>query len=124
MKMIKLGNIAVDCKNANTLSNFYEKLLGWQKFVLYGSLALKSEEGVVLLFLQADDFEYTAPVWPEEPNKPQKQIHFDFVVDHLADTVEYAISLGAKKAEQQYNENLFVVMFDPEGHPFCMCVAD
>jgi len=124
MRTIKLGNIAIDCRNANALSTFYEKLSGWQKTVLYGSLALKSDEGLVFLFLQADDFEYVAPVWPEEPDLPQKQMHFDFVVDDVTQAVEYATSLGAKKADEQYGEDMFVVMFDPEGHPFCLCVAD
>jgi hypothetical protein len=67
------------------------------------------------------DFEYIPPVWPEEPGKQQKQMHFNFQVDDLPSAVEDAIKLGATKAAAQYGEEHFVTMLDPEGHPFCLC---
>jgi len=29
--------------------------------------------------------------------------------------------IGAVKAESQYGGDDYVTMFDPEGHPFCLC---
>ena len=48
-------------------------------------------------------------------------MHFDFQVDNVAEMVKKAESLGAKKAESQFGGNDFVTMFDPAGHPFCLC---
>lgn len=48
-------------------------------------------------------------------------MHFDFQVDNVAEMVKKAESLGAKKAESQFGGDDFVTMFDPAGHPFCLC---
>ena len=77
---------------------------------------------MLFLFMPADDFEYCRPVWPEQAGKQQKQLHFDFQVDDLEAAVMQAQALGAVKAEEQYGGEHFVTMFDPEGHPFCLCV--
>jgi len=67
------------------------------------------------------DFDYIAPVWPEEPGKQQKQMHFNFQVDDLSAAVEEATRLGATKTAEQYGGDHFVTMLDTEGHPFCLC---
>ena len=67
------------------------------------------------------DFDYIAPVWPEEPGKQQKQMHFNFQVDDLSAAVEEATRLGATKTTEQYGGDHFVTMLDTEGHPFCLC---
>jgi len=120
IKGICLDNIAIDCKDAVKLRNFYAELLGWDSCIMYNFPALRSQLGLVLLFMEAD-FEYVKPVWPEEIGKQQKQMHFDFQVDDLLTAVLQAEALGASKAKNQFGENDFVTMFDPEGHPFCLC---
>ena len=124
MSNIVLGSISIDCRNAEMLCNFYAELLGWEKFYMYGSAAIRSKDGVIFYFLQADDFDFVRPVWPEEPGLPQKQMHFDFEVEDLHAAENFALSLGAKKADAQYGGDNFVTYFDPEGHPFCLCVAE
>ena len=120
IKGICIGNIAIDCKDAVRLRDFYAKLLGLNSCIMYNCPALRSKLGLVLLFMEAD-FEYVKPVWPEEIGKQQKQLHFDFQVDDLLTAVLQAEALGACKAESQFGGNDFVTMFDPEGHPFCLC---
>ena len=120
IKGICIGNIAIDCKDGVRLRNFYAELLGWDSCIMYNYPALRNQLGLVLLFMEAD-FEYVKPVWPEEIGKQQKQMHFDFQVDDLLAAVLQAEVLGACKAESQFGENDFVTMFDPEGHPFCLC---
>ena len=120
IKGIKFGSIDIDCRDAKNLCDFYEKLLGGERFELYGCPALTAGDQT-FLFLQDDEFTYQPPVWPEEPDRQQKQIHMDFVVDDLKEAVEEAAKLGATKAPIQYGEEHFVVMFDPDGHPFCLC---
>ena len=121
IKGICLGNIAIDCNDANKLQDFYAELLGWKKHTMYGCPAVIDQNGLVLLFMRADDFDYVKPTWPEELNKQQKQMHFDFQVDDLSTAVKQAETLGAIKTKDQYGGNDWVTMFDPEGHPFCLC---
>lgn len=116
---VVLGNVMVDCDDEKKLQNFYGDLLGWEKCELYARPAVRSSTGVVFLFIEEPD--YIRPEWPEEVGKQQKQMHFDFQVDNVSEMVERAKSLGATKAKAQFGGNDFVTMFDPSGHPFCLC---
>ncbi|MEZ3497096.1 MAG: VOC family protein [Lachnospiraceae bacterium] len=117
-----LGNVMVDCADEKSLQNFYAELLGWEKATLFARPAVKSPNGIVFLFCEESD--YVPPVWPEETGKQQKQMHFDFQVTCVADAVKHAEALGARKAAEQFGGDAFVTMFDPAGHPFCLCRKD
>lgn len=116
---VVLGNVMVDCDDERKLQRFYGELLGWEMCELFARPAVSSSSGIVFLFIEEKD--YVPPVWPEDTGKQQKQMHFDFQVDNVAEMVKKAESLGAKKAESQFGGNGFVTMFDPAGHPFCLC---
>ena len=116
---VVLGNVMVDCDDERKLQRFYGGLLGWEMCELFARPAVSSSSGIVFLFIEEKD--YVPPVWPEDTGKQQKQMHFDFQVDNVAEMVKKAESLGAKKAESQFGGNDFVTMFDPAGHPFCLC---
>lgn len=116
---VVLGNVMVDCDDEKKLQTFYAELLGWESCELFARPAVRSSTGVVFLFIEEDD--YVRPVWPEKPNMQQKQIHFDFQVDCVAEMVKKAERLGAVKAEAQFGGDDFVTMIDPSGHPFCLC---
>ena len=116
---VVLGNVMVDCDDERKLQRFYGDFLGWEMCELFARPAVRSSSGIVFLFIEEKD--YVPPVWPEDTGKQQKQMHFDFQVDNVAEMVKKAESLGAKKAESQFGGNDFVTMFDPAGHPFCLC---
>ena len=116
---VVLGNVMVDCDDERKLQRFYGELLGWEMCELFARPAVSSSSGIVFLFIEEKD--YVPPVWPEDTGKQQKQMHFDFQVDNVAEMVKKAESLGAKKAESQFGGNDFVTMFDPARHPFCLC---
>lgn len=116
---VVLGNVMVDCDDERKLQRFYGELLGWGMCELFARPAVRSSSGIVFLFIEEKD--YVPPVWPENAGKQQKQMHFDFQVDNVAEMVKKAESLGAKKAESQFGGDDFVTMFDPAGHPFCLC---
>ena len=119
---IALGDVLVDCKDAEKLRGFYEELLGWQACELYGAPAVRSKGGLVFLFVQDED--YVPPVWPEEGGKQQKQMHFDFQVPDVPKAVKAAEGLGAAKIKAQFGGAAFTTMLDPVGHPFCLCSAE
>jgi Glyoxalase-like domain len=62
--------------------------------------------------------DYTAPSWPEGPQR--QQLHLDVAVEELDSSVADAIALGAKEADQQPAPDLWRVLIDPAGHPFCL----
>jgi catechol 2,3-dioxygenase-like lactoylglutathione lyase family enzyme len=117
---LTVGDLSIDCVNPPRTRDFYAALTGWEKREAYGCPALVCENGLLLLFMGCD-FDYIPPVWPEEPGKQQKQMHFNFQVDDLPSAVEEALRLGAVKTSSQYGGDDFVTMLDPEGHPFCLC---
>lgn len=119
---ICLGNIMVDCKDESKLWELYHKLSDWEKRTLFGRPALCSKNGITFLFIEEEN--YIPPTWPEEKEKQQKQMHFDFQVPNVAAAVEYAESLGAVKAGSQFGGGEFVTMIDPSGHPFCLRAKD
>jgi uncharacterized glyoxalase superfamily protein PhnB len=113
-------SINIDCKAFRFIREFYAKLSGWDTG--FHETALVADNKMVVHFMACDgDFDYVPPVWPEEVGKQQKQMHFNFQVDDLQTAVEEALTLGAKKAKEQYGGEDFVTLLDPEGHPFCLC---
>lgn len=119
---IKFDKVVLDCLDPHALSLFYANLLGWNKgyvtddFVIIGSATSTVDIG----FQRNAD--YVTPVWPEALNRQQQMLHLDFSVENLEEVnqlVQHAIDQGATKAEHQYSEE-WMVMLDPEGHPFCI----
>ncbi len=120
-----IGAVTIDSDNAEALSTFYQKLLGWEK----GS---NTEDGQTFIFLYdkagrgpllvfQEDPDYERPVWPAEPGKQQTMAHLDFFMTKAEyhGAVEHALACGATKAPVQYSEG-WTVMLDPAGHPFCI----
>ncbi len=114
-------NVVLDSGNADELSAFYEKLLGWtrfsgEEFTVLANINLKGFP-TWITFQQVDN--YVPPVWPATTGEQQQMEHLDFHVENVEEAVEYALSCGATMSEIQYDER-WRVMIDPAGHPFCL----
>lgn len=116
---ICFGDIMIDCDDDKKLREFYAELLGWERCELYNIPGVRSRDGIVLLFVQDED--YVPPVWPEQAGKQQKQMHFHIMVPNISASVQHAEALGAIKAQAQFGGTHFTTMLDPAGHPFCLC---
>jgi predicted enzyme related to lactoylglutathione lyase/GNAT superfamily N-acetyltransferase len=117
---IVIGDLSIDALQPEKLCDFYATLTGWKKSTAWDCPALTVENGLMILFMDVD-CGYVPPVWPEEPGKQQKQMHFNFQVDDLPAAIEKVIVLGGVKAAEQFGGEQYVTMLDPEGHPFCLC---
>lgn len=115
---VVLGNVMVDCDDERKLQRFYGELLGWEMCELFARPAVRSSSGIVFCLLRK---RLCSSCMARKCRKTTKQMHFDFQVDNVAEMVKKAESLGAKKAESQFGGDDFVTMFDPAGHPFCLC---
>lgn len=122
---IKMYSFTLDCKDAHELAKFYAVLLNWEvgfndeeyAWVYAPGTHHGTYPGIV--FQRNSD--YIPPVWPEKPEAQQQMAHLDFAVNDLEKAVQHAINCGATVADEQFSDS-WRVMFDPAGHPFCLCL--
>jgi len=114
---------AIEAPDPAALGRFYSELLGWPIVEEQpGTVVVAAPGGATfLVFQQATD--YQPPVWPTVAGEQRPMTHFDFQVGDLETAVEDAVALGASMAQFQPQENVRV-LFDPAGHPFCLCRDD
>lgn len=122
---IKLSAFTLDCKNPYELAKFYGALLQWEIPYQEEAYVIAAPPGIPqgaypgITFQKNPD--YIPPVWPEEAEAQQQMAHLDFAVDDLEKAVQHAIHCGASLAGKQFSES-WRVLFDPAGHPFCLCL--
>ncbi len=117
---LTLWGVVLDAPDANELAMFYQRLLGWPREQDEpGWVKLRSPEGATGLSFQTDDG-YARPVWPTSTAADQRMmVHLDIRVADLGAAGEFALSIGAVRADYQPQEGC-TVFFDPAGHPFCL----
>jgi len=114
---------AIEARDPAALATFYSELLGWPiGHQEPGTTVLAVPGGsTYIVFQEAAD--YVAPVWPPVEREQRSMMHLDFQVGDLEGAVAEAVALGAAVAKEQFQENVRV-LFDPAGHPFCLCRDD
>ncbi|MFJ5884466.1 VOC family protein [Kitasatospora cineracea] len=110
----------VEAPDPGALARFHVALLGWHLGHEEPGTAVvaAAPQGPFLVFQRADG--YRPPVWPPEEGRQRPMMHFDFQVADLDAAVAEALALGATLAGHQPQEHVRV-LFDPAGHPFCLC---
>jgi len=115
--------MALEAPDPAALAGFYSRLLDWP--VVHeepGTAIVKPpQDHVYVVFQQADG--YVPPTWPPAADAQRTMMHIDVEVADLDMAVEDAVALGARLAEHQPQDHVRV-MFDPAGHPFCLCRDD
>jgi predicted enzyme related to lactoylglutathione lyase len=112
--------VAVEAPDPRALADFYAQLLGWSvNHEEPGTSILAAPEGQTYVVFQ-EALDYKSPIWPPEQGSQRSMMHLDFQVDDLDSAVAEAIELGATIAQHQPQQNVRV-LFDPAGHPFCLC---
>jgi catechol 2,3-dioxygenase-like lactoylglutathione lyase family enzyme len=112
---------AIEAPDPSALARFYSDLLEWPVVHEEPGTAVVGIPGgsSFLVFQQATG--YVPPVWPPVAGEQRPMTHFDFQVGDLEEAVAEATKLGATVAGHQPQENVRV-LFDPAGHPFCLCL--
>jgi hypothetical protein len=112
----RLAAVSLDCPDPKGLATFYQALLDVE--VMFESedfIALKGA-GIYLTTQRVE--EHRAPDWPEA--LIPKQLHLELAVDDLDAAEGAALAVGATKATAQPSPELWRVLIDPAGHPFCI----
>ncbi|WP_371552313.1 VOC family protein [Streptomyces sp. NBC_00554] len=114
---------ALEAPDPGALARFYAELLDWS--IVHeepGTAVVAPPQGsVYVVFQQATG--YRPPVWPPADGEQRPMMHFDFQVGDLDEAVAEAVAMGASLAPGQPQDNVRV-LFDPAGHPFCLCRDD
>jgi hypothetical protein len=112
----------IEAPDPAVLARFYSELLEWPiGHEEPGTSIVAAPQGIFLVFQQAKD--YRRPTWPPADGDQRPMMHFDFQVGDLESAVAEAVALGATLADSQPQDNVRV-MFDPAGHPFCLCLDE
>jgi len=109
--------VVIDSVDPAALAEFYRKLTGLDITYSDDTYVYLSDGPVKLGFQRVEG--YTAPGWPN----PAKHSHLDFTVTDLESAAKEVIALGADRPEFQPAGDSWVVLTDPEGHPFCLTPA-
>ena len=112
----------IGASDPSALARFYGALLGWELEIEEPEwVKLRNPQGGPTLSFQTEKL-HRRPVWPGDGSDQQMMMHIDIEVADLAQAVDYAVTLGATKAEYQPQDDV-VVCYDPDGHPFCLWIA-
>jgi predicted enzyme related to lactoylglutathione lyase len=123
---IEWTTVTIDCSHAEALGAFYSAVFGWEITDRDGAdwLQLRNPRGDVGLNIQAED-SYEPPVWPEEPARQAKMMHFEVLVDDLEAAVQLVVRSGGTEARHQppdRDQSRLRIVLDPAGHPLCLFV--
>jgi catechol 2,3-dioxygenase-like lactoylglutathione lyase family enzyme len=124
---VRWTGVCLDCADADELADFYCRLLGWQVTATDGQgwVQARDPAGGITLNFQAEPW-YEPPLWPEQPGRQSKMVHFEILVDDLEAAVARAVAAGATVAPHQpadRDPSRIRIVLDPAGHPFCLFVA-
>ena len=118
---VKWFGLTIDCADdpaaVEALRRFYLEALDGE---LVRGVSVRAR-GLLLIFQRVKG--YQAPTWPTSDTP--KQMHFEWMVDDLAQARARLKDLGASLASHQdVDDPTFCVMLDPAGHPFCLIADD
>ncbi|MFC7976990.1 VOC family protein [Streptomyces cinereoruber] len=121
--IMKLTAVTLDCADPLALADFYHRATGLpvheRSDVKFAGLARgPAGSGLFLGFQRVEG--YRPPSWPGQ-DVPQ-QLHLDFAVDDLDEAAARLVALGATVPADQPRPDLWRVVLDPAGHPFCLTI--
>ena len=112
----RLAAVSLDSADPAALAGFYRELLGLETFFETEDFVVLKGGGILVTTQRVTDHE--PPDWPTGPRG--KQLHLELAVTDLDHSETRAIAIGATKPDVQPNPDLWRVLLDPDGHPFCI----
>ncbi|HLL66841.1 MAG TPA: VOC family protein [Micromonosporaceae bacterium] len=113
-----LAMVNLDCPDPAASAAFYSALTGWEVLHSEAEYAMIGDGGTSIGFGRVPG--YAPPAWPDTAGT--KRFHLDFYVDDLGRAQAAAHAAGAATPEFQPGGDRWLVLTDPAGHPFCLCV--
>ena len=111
---LRLGCLAVDCRDAERLAAFWCEALGYE--------SLPPEDGVVSIHGSGLGIDFC--VVPDD-KVVKNRLHLDLRPDDQGAEVKRVLALGATTVDVgQGDDSTWVVLADPEGNEFCILRAE
>jgi hypothetical protein len=110
----QLTTVVIDCAAPASLAEFYRAVTGWKVSYSDADTVYLDGGSIQLGFQRIAG--YQPPSWPD----PAKHAHLDFKVADPERAVKELLTIGAAKPSFQPGGDEWVVLTDPEGHPFCL----
>ncbi len=112
----RLAAISLDTSDPAGLADFYRQLLDLE--LMFESEDFVALQGAAVLLTTQRVADHRPPDWPG--SDVPKQLHLELAVDDLDDAEARALAIGARRADAQPSPELWRVLLDPAGHPFCL----
>lgn len=115
----QITSVTLACADPQPLAAFYRAVTGWEP--IYSgddAVYLAGQSEVRLGFERAADFE--APAWERHVQPP---LRLDLAVTDLADAERRLVGLGASRPGHDLDNELWIYLADPVGHPLCLTVV-
>ncbi len=112
----RLGAVSLDASDPTVLATFYRELLDLE--VMFESEEFIVLKGAAVLLGVQKVEDHQPPDWPG--SSVPKQVHLELAVDDLDAAEAGALALGATRPETQPTPEVWRVLIDPAGHPFCI----
>lgn len=127
---LRVTSVTIGCARPRELAQFYAELLGWRVTAsdppragmpeAAGWAQIKPPPDTIGPTLNFEfERQFRRPVWPAQDGEQNATQHLDIHVDDLTAAVAWAQARGAHAAGFQPQDDVRV-MFDPDGHPFCL----
>lgn len=110
--------VVLDSARPAVLAGFYRSVLGGEITESGDDYAALTADGLTLAFQRVPD--EGTPTWPGGG----RRLHLDVVVPDLGTARERLAEQGAVEAEFQPGGEDWIVLLDPEGHPFCVMAGE
>ena len=111
---IRLGSTVINCADMELMTSFWSQAL---------NLAPSSRSGDDFRVLRGEHARLSLQL-SRTPVTARDQMHLDLYTDDQAAEVERLTGLGATFVRHNHDpEDDYVVMTDPEGNEFCVCVV-
>lgn len=110
-----ISTIVIDCADPAGLAEFYRRATGWTETYQDENFVVLGGDGPIKLGFQRIEG-YRPPSWPDKA----KHAHLDLAVADLDQSTKELCEFGAAKPDFQPGGEEWVVLTDPEGHPFCL----
>lgn len=121
---VEVTTVTLGARDLLGLAQFYARLLGLPVPSVEPEddwVSIGAGEGWSLA-IQLEPNQVRA-TWPAAAGEQHMQIHLEIRADDLLAAQEHALACGATLASVQPQDDVRV-MFDPEGHPFCLWVEE
>jgi predicted enzyme related to lactoylglutathione lyase len=115
----EIATVVVDSADPSALAEFYRRTTGLEVTSSDEDFVSLGGRGTLQLAFQRVPG-YRAPAWPDGG----AHVHLDLTVADVDAATRELVALGATVPEFQPGAGAWVVLTDPEGHPFCLAARD